>query len=166
MWQFGNLSIHFWNHGACAFKCYNQVACTGANGRNQAATWFESWFLDFVVAFKGNVGQWVQHKLLIHTLDYLQSDSRGVCNWMPTQTAPAAPRAELLSQCALCKSFRTQWLLHFGNQTVVIWIEVRRFGSGGGVVTLLTPAAREYSWRLQLYRVGWSYFHPVLGASP
>lgn len=35
----------------------NQAACTGATGRNQAAILFESWFLDFVVAFKGNVGR-------------------------------------------------------------------------------------------------------------
>jgi len=47
----------FESMGLVLFKCYNQVACTGANGRNQAATWFESWFLDFVVAFEGNVGQ-------------------------------------------------------------------------------------------------------------
>jgi len=138
MWQFGNLSIRIWKHGACAFKCYKQATCTGANGRNQAATWFESWLLDFVVAFKGNVGQWVQHKLLVHTPNNPQSDSRGVCGWLPTQTPPTTSRAELLAQCLLCKSFRTQWLLQFGNRTVVTWIEVRRFGSGDGVVTLLT----------------------------
>ena len=56
----GNLGIlvyMFESTGHVLFKCYNQGACKGASGRNQVATWFESWFLDFVVAFKGNVGQ-------------------------------------------------------------------------------------------------------------
>jgi phosphohistidine phosphatase SixA len=48
------------------------------------------------VAFKGNVGQRIQHKL-IQTLNHPQSGFRGVCGWLPTQTPLEAPDAVICS---------------------------------------------------------------------